>query len=122
VNDVLLYLPAEDCMADAGPDQLLLNWVARDRLSSMGQPPEFSLPHALHYEANVITAVLFSGFGLDGIDTFALNSGTSRTAGFIRATADTPSSCCPISQASMRRRSSCWHRSSRTVARSSQPA
>jgi hypothetical protein len=32
VADIALYLPAEDCMAEAGTEQLLLNWARRDRL------------------------------------------------------------------------------------------
>src|SRR5262249_50120746 len=46
VADVAVYLPMEDAMAEAGMEQLLPNWVVRDRLSSNGPPPEFSLQNA----------------------------------------------------------------------------
>ena len=71
VADVALYLPAEDAMAEAEVGELLLNWAVRDRLSSNGPPPEFSLKNALHYEADVVKTIITNGHSFDGVDTFA---------------------------------------------------
>lgn len=84
VADVALYLPAEDCMADAGTEQLLLNWATRDRLSSNGVPPEFSLKNALHYESNVVKGILASGHSFDGIDVFTFATGVTLENGRLR--------------------------------------
>jgi hypothetical protein len=84
VADVALYLPEEDCMAEAEPEQLLLNWAVRDRMSSNGRPPEFSLKNALHYEANVIRTIVTSGYSFDGIDTFTVNGGMRLEGGRLR--------------------------------------
>ena len=72
VAEIGLYLPAEDAMADNPPEQLLLNWAVRDRLSSNGIPPEFSLTNALHYESNVVKTIVTHGYSLDGVDAFTL--------------------------------------------------
>jgi hypothetical protein len=72
VAAVGLYLPAEDAMAEAGPEQLLLNWAVRDRLSSNGVPPEFRLKNALHYEADVVKTMVTNGYSFDGVDAFTL--------------------------------------------------
>lgn len=72
VAEVGLYLPTEDVMADAPPDQLLLNWAVRDRLSSNGAPPEFGLKNALHYESDVVTTIVTNGYAFDGVDAFTL--------------------------------------------------
>ncbi len=72
VADVALYLPSEDAMADQGPEQLLLNWAVRDRMSSNGAPPEFRLKNALHYEADVVKTIVTNGYSFDGIDAFTL--------------------------------------------------
>ena len=84
VADIALYLPAEDCMAEAGPEQLLLNWVTRDRMSSNGAPPEFSLKNALHYQSDVIAGMIAGGYCFDGIDTFTLNEGMRIEEGRLR--------------------------------------
>ena len=73
VADVLLYLPAEDSMAENGIEQLLLNWATRDRMASNGAPPEFRLKNALHYEADVVKTMVTNGYSFDGIDTFVFN-------------------------------------------------
>jgi hypothetical protein len=72
VADIGVYLPSEDAMAGNGPDQLLLNWAVRDRLSSNGIPPEFSLKNALHYESNVVKIIITNGYSFDGVDAFTL--------------------------------------------------
>lgn len=74
VADIALYLPEEDCMADAPPEELLMNWAVRDRLSSNGRPPEFSLKNALHFESSVVKTIVTNGYSFDGIDTFTLAS------------------------------------------------
>lgn len=84
VADVAVYLPMEDVMAEAGTDQLLPNWAVRDRLSSNGPPPEFSLKNALHYESDVVKTVVTNGFALDGVDTFTMNSGMRVEGGRLR--------------------------------------
>ena len=61
-------------MAEAGMEQLLLNWATRDRISSNGAPPEFRLKNALHYEADVIKTMISGGYSFDGVDTFVFNS------------------------------------------------
>jgi len=71
VADILVYLPAEDAMAEAQIRELLLNWAVRDRLSSNGPPPEFGLANALHYESNVVKTIITNGYSFDGVDTFA---------------------------------------------------
>jgi len=71
VADILVYLAAEDAMAEAQMRELLLNWEVRDRLSSNGPPPEFGLANALHYESNVVKTIITNGYSLDGVDTFA---------------------------------------------------
>ena len=68
--DVAVYLPMEDAMAEAGMEQLLPNWAVRDRLSSNGPPPEFSLKNALHYESDLVKTIITNGFAMDGVDTF----------------------------------------------------
>ena len=72
VADIGLYLPAEDAMAEAPPEQLLLNWAVRDRMSSNGAPPEFGLKNALHYESNVVKTIITNGYSFDGVDAFTL--------------------------------------------------
>ena len=72
VADIALYLPEEDCMAEAPPEELAMNWAVRDRLSSNGRPPEFRLKNALHFEADVVKTIVTNGYALDGIDTFTL--------------------------------------------------
>ena len=72
VADIALYLPEEDCMADAPPEELLMNWAVRDRLCSNGRPPEFRLKNALHFESNVVKTIVTNGYAFDGIDTFTL--------------------------------------------------
>ncbi len=72
VVDIGVYLPAEDAMADHPPDQLLLNWAVRDRLSSNGAPPEFRLKNALHYESDVVKTLITNGYSFDGVDAFTL--------------------------------------------------
>lgn len=84
VADVALYLPVEDAMAEAGPEQLLLNWAVRDRLSSNGPPPEFSLKNALHYESDIVKGIITNGYSFDGIDTFVLASGVAIERGRLR--------------------------------------
>ena len=84
VADVAVYLPAEDAMADAPPDQLLLNWAVRDRLSSNGPPPEFSLKNALHFESDVVKTIITNGYSFDGIDTHTLNGGMQTAGGRLR--------------------------------------
>lgn len=81
VADVAVYLPVEDAMAEAGMDQLLLNWAVRDRMSSNGPPPEFSLPNALHYESDVIKGIVTNGYALDGVDTFTMDERMTVHAG-----------------------------------------
>ena len=85
VADVAVYLPVEDAMAEAGPDQLLLNWAVRDRLSSNGPPPEFSLKNALHYESDVIKGIITNGFALDGVDVFTMDSQMKVEGGRLRS-------------------------------------
>jgi hypothetical protein len=84
VADVALYLPMEDVMAEGGTEQLLPNWAVRDRLSSNGPPPEFSLKNALHYESDVVKAIITNGYALDGVDTFTMNSGMRAEDGRLR--------------------------------------
>jgi hypothetical protein len=72
VADVAVYLGAEDAMAEAGTEQLLLNWAVRDRISSNGPPPEFSLKNALQYESDVVKTIITNGFCFDGVDAFTL--------------------------------------------------
>jgi hypothetical protein len=81
VADVAVYLPMEDAMAEAGMEQFLPNWAVRDRLSSNGPPPEFSLKNALHYESDVVKGIITNGFAMDGIDTFTMNSGMRTDGG-----------------------------------------
>src|SRR5262249_20996279 len=59
----------------------LPNWAVRDRMSSNGPPPEFSLKNALHYESDVVKAIVTNGYSFDGIDTFTMNSGMRVDAG-----------------------------------------
>jgi hypothetical protein len=80
VADVALYLPSEDAMAEEPPEQLLLNWAVRDRLSSNGPPPEFRLKNALHYEADVVKTIVTNGYSLDGVDAFTLPGLEARDA------------------------------------------
>lgn len=84
VADIAVYLPVEDVMAETEPNQLLLNWAVRDRLSSNGPPPEFSLKNALHYESDVLKNIVTNGFSLDGIDTFILKGGMRVEDGRLR--------------------------------------
>jgi len=84
VADVALYLPMEDAMAEAGMEQFLPNWAVRDRMSSNGPPPEFSLKNALHYESDVVKGIITNGFALDGVDTFTLNSEMRTDGGRLR--------------------------------------
>jgi hypothetical protein len=84
VADIALYLPVEDCMGEAEPEQLLLNWATRDRLSSNGPPPEFRLQNALHYQSDTIVTMITNGYSFDGIDTFTLNDGMSVKGGRLR--------------------------------------
>ncbi len=70
VADVAVYLGAEDAMAEAGTEQLLLNWAVRDRISSNGPPPEFSLKNALQYESDVVKTIITNGRCFDGVDAF----------------------------------------------------
>jgi len=84
IAEIALYLPAEDCMAESGPEQLLLNWVTRDRMSSNGAPPEFRLKNALHYQADVIVAMIIGGYCFDGVDTFTMNDGMRVEEGRLR--------------------------------------
>jgi len=70
VADVAVYLGAEDAMAEAGTEQLLLNWAVRDRISSNGPPPEFSLKNALRYESDVVKTIITNGWNFDGVDAF----------------------------------------------------
>jgi len=85
VADVALYLPMEDIMAEAGVEQLLPNWAVRDRMSSNGPPPEFSLKNALHYESEVVKTIITNGYSFDGIDTFTLNTGFRIEDGRLRS-------------------------------------
>lgn len=84
VADVALYLPMEDAMAEAGMEQFLPNWAVRDRMSSNGPPPEFSLKNALHYESDVVKGIITNGFALDGVDTFTMNSEMRTDTGRLR--------------------------------------
>jgi hypothetical protein len=84
VADVALYLPMEDVMAEAGMDQLLPNWAVRDRMSSNGPPPEFSLKNALYYESDIVKTIITNGYAFDGVDTFTMNSGMSNDNGRLR--------------------------------------
>jgi hypothetical protein len=84
VADVAVYLPMEDVMAEAGMEQLLPNWAVRDRLSSNGPPPEFSLKNALHYESDLVKTIITNGFAMDGVDTFTMNSGMRVDGGRLR--------------------------------------
>jgi hypothetical protein len=84
VADVAIYLPMEDVMAEANMEQLLPNWAVRDRMSSNGPPPEFSLKNALHYESDVVKTIITNGYAFDGIDTFTMNSGMSVEGGRLR--------------------------------------
>src|SRR5579884_3838827 len=84
VAHVALYLPMEDALAEAGTEQFLPNWAVRDRMSSNGPPPEFSLKNALHYESDVVKNIITNGFALDGIDTFTLNSNMQVENGRLR--------------------------------------
>jgi len=84
VVDIALYLPMEDVMAEADMEQLLPNWAVRDRLSSNGPPPEFSLKNALHYESNIVKTIITNGYAFDGIDTFTLNAGMLAGNGRLR--------------------------------------
>ncbi len=84
VAEIALYLPAEDCMGEAGPEQLLLNWATRDRMSSNGPPPEFSLKNALHYKSDVIAVMIAGGYCFDGVDTFTMNDGMRIEGGRLR--------------------------------------
>jgi hypothetical protein len=84
VADVAVYLPMEDVMAEAGMEQLLPNWAVRDRLSSNGPPPEFTLKNALHFESDVVKTIITNGFAMDGVDTFTMNSGMQVTGGRLR--------------------------------------
>jgi hypothetical protein len=71
VADIALYLPSEDAMAEADMRELLFNWAVRDRMSSNGPPPEFSLANALHFESDVVKTIITNGYSFDGVDTFA---------------------------------------------------
>lgn len=84
VADVAVYLPSEDAMAEANSEQLLLNWAVRDRLSSNGPPPEFSLKNALHYESDVLKTIITNGYSFDGVDTFTMNDGMRVENGRLR--------------------------------------
>jgi hypothetical protein len=84
VADVAVYLPREDVMAEAGMEQLLLNWAVRDRLSSNGPPPEFSLKNAMHFESDVVKTIITNGFAMDGVDTLMMNSGMHVAGGRLR--------------------------------------
>jgi hypothetical protein len=84
VAEVALYLPMEDVFADSNMEQLLPNWAVRDRMSSNGPPPEFSLKNALHYESNVVKTIVTNGYAFDGIDTFTLNTGMNTDSGRLR--------------------------------------
>jgi len=84
VADVAVYLPVEDAMAEAPPQQLLLNWAVRDRLSSNGPPPEFSLKNALYYESDVVKNIITNGYAFDGVDTHTLNRGMQYDSGRLR--------------------------------------
>jgi len=84
VADVALYLPMEDVMAGGGTEQLLPNWAVRDRLSSNGPPPEFSLKNALRYESDVVKGIITNGYAFDGVDTFTMNSGMRAQEGRLR--------------------------------------
>jgi hypothetical protein len=84
VADVAVYLPMEDTMAEAGMEQFLPNWAVRDRLSSNGPPPEFSLKNALHYESDLVKTIITNGFAMDGVDTFTMNSGMQVAGGRLR--------------------------------------
>lgn len=84
VADIAVYLPVEDAMASSPPDQLLLNWSVRDRLSSNGPPPEFSLKNALHYESNIVKTIITNGYAFDGVDTYTMNGGMHVSGGRLR--------------------------------------
>lgn len=84
VADVAVYLPMEDAMAEAGMEQFLPNWAVRDRLSSNGPPPEFSLRNALHFESNIVKTIVTNGFAMDGVDTFTMNSEMKVSGGRLR--------------------------------------
>jgi alpha-L-rhamnosidase len=84
IADVALYLPMEDVMAEAGMEQLLPNWAVRDRLSSNGPPPEFSLKNALYYESDIVKTIITNGYAFDGVDTFTMNDGMSGDNGRLR--------------------------------------
>jgi hypothetical protein len=81
VADVALYLPDEDSMAEADTERLLLNWAVRDRMSSNGPPPEFSLKNALHYESDVVKEIITNGYSFDGVDMFTMNGGMRADGG-----------------------------------------
>lgn len=84
VADVALYLPVEDCMAEAKTQQLMLNWATRDRMSSNGPPPEFRLRNALAYESDVVKTIVTNGYAFDGVDTFTLNGAMRVEQGRLR--------------------------------------
>ncbi len=71
VADIALYLPSEDAMVESDMRELLFNWAVRDRMSSNGPPPEFGLANALHFESDVVKAIITNGYSFDGVDTFA---------------------------------------------------
>jgi hypothetical protein len=81
VADVALYLPSEEALAEAPPAQVMLNWTARDRLSTTGFPSEFGLRNALRYEAAVVKTIVTSGYQFDGVDTFVVNSAAKVSGG-----------------------------------------
>ena len=84
VAEVALYLPSEDCMAEAGTGQLMFNWATRDRMSSNGTPPEFRLRNALAYESDVVKTIVTNGYAFDGVDTFTFNGGMRAEQGRLR--------------------------------------
>src|SRR6185369_15214048 len=84
VADIAVYLAAEDAMAEAGTEQLLLNWAVRDRLSSNGAPPEFRLKNALFYQSDLVKTIITNGYSFDGIDTFSMREGIRIADGRLR--------------------------------------
>lgn len=84
VADVAIYLPAEDGLAHAPTSQVMLNWIARDRLATRGVPSEFGLRNATRFEAAVVKTIVTNGYCCDGIDWSVLASNVTVSDGRLR--------------------------------------
>ncbi len=72
VRPVAVYLPVEDAFAEGPVDQMLLDFAVRDRLATGHPTSEFGLANALRHHSDLIDGLTAAGFGIDGIDFWAL--------------------------------------------------